>query len=361
MKICYLADIKSQHTEKWCKYFLEKGYEIHVISLRAGEIDGVNVHSLEVDNTVSEKEKSSGKIGYLKKIKRIKDLVKEINPDILHAHYASSYGLLGALCNYHPYVISLWGSDVLLFPKEGFIQKQVLKYNFNKSDEIFSTSEYMAKEAKKYTDKNIHITPFGIDMNIFNDKEERSNNEINIGIVKSLEKVYGIEYLINAFKIIIDKYPDKKINLNIVGKGTQKDALKDLVVNLKLENTVKFLGTMPLENIGKFYNKTHIAVVPSLSESFGVTVLEAEACGVPVIVSDIEAFEETSIVGETSLMCKKKDVTSLVECMSKLIEDEDLRIRMGKCGKEFVSKNYEINHTFNRINDLYKNINKKSY
>ena len=358
MKICYLADIKSQHTEKWCKYFLEKGYEIHVISLRSGEIEGVTVHSLEMDNSIAQKENSSDKIGYLKKVMRVRELVNEINPDILHAHYASSYGLLGALCNYHPYIISLWGSDVLLFPKEGFIQKNILKYNFKKADGIFSTSQYMAREAKKYTNKNIHITPFGIDINIFDDKEKRSIDEINIGIVKSLEKVYGIEYLINAFDSIVNKYPDKKISLNIIGEGTQEKPLKDLVKKLRLENKVNFLGTMPLEKIGEFYNKMHIAVVPSLSESFGVTVLEAQACGIPVVVSDIEAFEETTIVGETSLMCKKKDVDSLAECLEKLILDKDLRVEMGRKGRLFARENYEANSIFTNIDNLYKDINK---
>lgn len=358
MKICYLADIKSQHTEKWCKYFLGKGYEIHVISLRSGEIEGVTVHSLEIDNSVAQQEGSIGKIGYLKKIIKIRSLVKEIKPDILHAHYGSSYGLLGALCNYHPYVISLWGSDVLLFPKEGFLQKNILKYNFKKADEIFSTSKYMAREAKKYTSKNIHVTPFGIDINIFNDKQERSKKEINIGIVKSLEKIYGIDYLVNAFNIIVNKYPDKKISLNIIGQGTQEKSLKDLVLKLGLQDKVNFLGTMSLEKIGEFYNKMHIAAVPSLSESFGVTVLEAQACGVPVVVSDIEAFEETTIVGETSLMCKKKDVNSLVECLEKLILNEDLRIEMGKKGRVFARENYETNSIFNDIDNLYKDIKK---
>ena len=359
MKICYLTDVNSQHTEKWCKYFLEKGYEIHVISLRNGNIEGVNVHSLEIDNSVAQKENSSQKIGYLKQIRKIKKLVKEINPDILHAHYASSYGLLGALCNYHPYIISLWGSDVLLVPKEGVVQKQILKYNLKKADEIFSTSNYMKIEAQKYTDKNINITPFGIDINIFNDKENRSNDCINIGIVKSLEKVYGIDYLIKAFKYIIDKYPDKKLSLNIIGEGTQEKSLKDLVNSLKLEDKVKFLGKTSQEGVSEFYNKMHIAVVPSLSESFGVTVLEAQACGIPVVVSDIKAFEETSIVGETSLMCKKQDVISLAESLEKLILNEDLRIEMGKKGKKFVRENYEINYLFNQINNLYENINNK--
>ena len=116
MKICYLADINSAHTHKWLNYFLAKGYDIHVISLGKGEYEGVTVHSLDIQDTTMKKTSDRSKLEYLKKIKRVKQLVKEISPDILHAHYASSYGLLGALTNYHPYVISVWGSDVYDFP-----------------------------------------------------------------------------------------------------------------------------------------------------------------------------------------------------------------------------------------------------
>lgn len=66
--------------------------------------------------------------------------------------------------NYRPYIISAWGTDVYEFPKNGFIQKKIIKYNFKKADYLFSTSRSMSNEMKKYTDKEISITPFGIDL-----------------------------------------------------------------------------------------------------------------------------------------------------------------------------------------------------
>ncbi|MDQ9894055.1 glycosyltransferase, partial [Acinetobacter baumannii] len=80
------------------------------------------------------------KIEYLKVIKEIKKIIYDIKPDILHAHYASSYGLIGSLVNYKPYIISAWGTDTYEFPNNGFIQKYIIKYNLKKADYIFSTS-----------------------------------------------------------------------------------------------------------------------------------------------------------------------------------------------------------------------------
>ena len=83
MKICYLADINSAHTHKFLNYFVKKGYDIHVISLGKGEYDGVKVHSLDIEDDVMKGKSEKGKVGYLKKIKRVKELINEIKPDIL--------------------------------------------------------------------------------------------------------------------------------------------------------------------------------------------------------------------------------------------------------------------------------------
>lgn len=354
MKICYLADINSYHTKKWCKYFVLKGYEVHVISISSGECEGVNVHSLELNSSISKKEKSFGKLSYLNRIKRIKEIVRNIKPDILHAHYASSYGLFGAICNYHPYIISLWGSDILLFPREGFIQRSIIKYNFRKADRIFSTSLYMKDEAKRYTNKSIDITHFGIDTSIFYNKETRDEENITIGIVKSLEKIYGIDYLIRAFSNLLNRY--ENIKLEIVGDGTQEESLRNLAIELGVRDKVNFKGRLNSNQVAEFYNKINIAVFPSISESFGVSVLEAQACGLPVIVSDIKAFRETTLIGESSLLCKIKDAKSIELALEKLIIDGKLRSRMGKIGSEFVRSNFEENNEFEKIEKIYNEI-----
>lgn len=357
MKICYLADINSYHTKKWCKYFVSKGHDVNVISISDGECEGVKVHSLSINSSLSKKEKSFGKLSYLNRIKKIKDIINEINPDILHAHYASSYGLFGALSNYHPYIISLWGSDILLFPKEGFIQKNIIKYNFKKADRIFSTSSYMKKEAKLYTNKSIDITPFGIDTSIFYNKNIREDNILTIGIVKSLEKIYGIDYLIRAFANLRKKYTN--IQLKIVGEGTQEEALKELAIKLGVSEDISFIGRLSTYEVADFYNKINIGVFPSLSESFGVSVLEAQACGVPVIVSDIEAFRETTIIGKSSLVCKIQDSKSIEEKLEKLILDKELRSNMGQVGSQFVRENFEENVEFEKVERIYNDIIKK--
>ncbi|MFL0246908.1 glycosyltransferase [Candidatus Clostridium stratigraminis] len=358
MKICYLSDANSIHTKKWCDFFKRKGYDVHVISLNSGEIEGVSVHSCHIELAKVRNGSLYSKLNYITYVSKIKKLIAEIKPDILHAHYATSYGLLGALSGFKPYIISVWGSDVYDFPNGNILKKEILRYNLSKADIILSTSKVMAAETKKYTNKSIEVTPFGVNINVFKPAENKYKvkDKIIIGTVKTLEAKYGIEYLIRAFAIVNKKY--KNLYLEIAGEGTQKEYLKNLCKELEIESYTKFLGFLSQDKVVDTLNRFDIAVFPSTldSESFGVAAVEAQACGTPVIVSDVGGLPEATANGITSLVTKKKNVDELVNAMEKLISDTDLRIKMGENGRRFVIDNYNIEENFSKVDFIYKAI-----
>ncbi|MEG1410453.1 MAG: glycosyltransferase family 4 protein [Terrisporobacter sp.] len=356
--ICYLADASNPHTIKWCNYFKERGFDIHVISLNEGSIDGVTVYNFNFDVKELKNESPFKKMKYITVLSSIKKIIKEIKPDILHAHYASSYGMLGSLLNYHPYVISVWGTDIYDFPNGGFIQNKIIKHNLKKADYIFSTSKDMARETSKYTDKHIYITPFGIDMDVFKPIENKENKDDTfvIGTIKTLEKKYGIEYLIKAFKDVKDDNSEKKIVLKIGGSGSQMDNLMNLTKELNLQSDIKFLGRIPLDKVSDTFNTFDVAVFPSLRESFGVAALEAQSCEVPVIVSNVGGHPEVVENNQTGIIIPSENTTELKDAIIKIIENEETRIKMGKNGRKFVEKNYEVNLNFNEIEQIYLSI-----
>lgn len=358
--ICYLADASNPHTIKWCNYFKNKGYNIHVISLNEGKIDEVNVHNFNFNVKELKNESSLKKIKYITAIKEIKKLIKEIKPDILHAHYASSYGLLGSLLNYKPYVLSVWGTDIYDFPNGGIIQKSIIKYNLKKADYIFSTSKDMAKETNKYTDKKIFITPFGIDTDFFKPLKKVSNDTFTVGIIKTLEKKYGVDDLIKGFKLLKEENPNKEIKLKIAGSGSQLDNLENMIKELNINKCVEFLGRIPLDKVSDVFNTFDVAVFPSLRESFGVSALEAQACEIPTVVSNVGGHPEVLINGETGMIVETKSPNQIKECLAELMEDDKLRTKMGQAGRKFVKENYELNSNFDDINKIYIEILKKN-
>ena len=195
-------------------------------------------------------------------------------------------------------------------------------------------------------------------MEFFKPKEnlKSKDNSFIIGTIKTLEKKYGIDYLIKGFKIVKDKNPNLHLKLKIAGNGSQLDNLKELVKELNLEDSVEFLGRIPLNEVSNVFNSFDIAVFPSLRESFGVAAVEAQACGIPVIVTSVGGHPEVVINDKTGIIVESENSRQISDAILKLLNDENLRKSMSIEGRNFVKENYEINLNFNAIEDIYKEI-----
>jgi len=356
MKICFLSNVNSPHTIKWCEFFLKNGHEVHLISFDPGEIKDVNVH--HIDLNITSHSSRMKKIKYLFSFRQVKKIINNIKPDIIHAHRATGYAFVAAKSKFHPYILSVWGSDVYDLPKNK-IYKKFIQFNLNKADYIFSTSNAMKKQVQKLVKKEIIVTPFGVDISLFKPIIGlKDDSKIVIGTIKTLSPKYGIDYLIKAFKIVKDNNPYSNIELHIAGKGEQEIELRNLCKFLKIDKYVKFLGFLNQQEVIKAFNTFDVAVFPSTldSESFGVAAVEAQACGIPVIVSNVGGLPESTKPGFSSILVESKNEKKLAEAIEILVKDEKLRIQMGKNARKFIEENYNIDDNFGKVEKFYKSI-----
>lgn len=354
MRICFVAPANNYHTQKWCKWFSERGHEIHVISFVKAALETAVVHF--IDAGVKTEDKDLQKLKYLFTGKQIKKIIRNINPDIVSVHYATSYGAAAALSGLRGYILSIWGTDIYGFPKKSFLHKMLLIYSLRKAQYIFSTSKAMADEAHKYTNNKIEITPFGVDTNLFHPSKRRRKNEQNdfiIGTVKTLAPKYGIEYLLKAAAIIKNEYPNISLKLRIAGKGSHEKEYKELSAKLGIEDITVWLGFISQEKAAEEWANMDIAVVASESESFGVSAVEAQACGTAVIISDIPGLMEATSPGVTSVIVKRKNERAIADAVIELYRNTQKRIEMGNCGVKFVCENYSLDMCFEKIEALF--------
>jgi len=361
MKICFLAPANNYHTKKWCNWFASQGHEVHVVSFIKDSIDNVTVHY--IDTGASSDSSDSKKIKYLLKAGQVKKIVDEICPDIVNVHYATSYGTVAALAGLKSYILSVWGSDVYDFPQKSFLHRWMLEYSLYKAKYIFSTSQAMADETHKYTKKKIEITPFGVNMDLFNpNKRTRSydlqqDGKFIVGTVKALTPKYGIDYLLRAVSIIKKEHPEIPIYVRIAGKGEKELEYKELAEQLEIADIVTWLGFIPQEEAAREWANMDIAVIPSLQESFGVSAVEAQACQVPVIISDVPGLKEATRPQISSVVLEKIDAREIADDILQLYENEHLRIAYGIAGRKFVDREFEINHCFKKIEKIYEKYN----
>ncbi len=357
-KIVLLSDAGSIHTKKWAKFFLSENFEIHIISLTDADIENVKIHKLK--SFAYSKRKNNMQYNKLmvlfEVMHQIRRLLKKIDPDILHAHFASSYGFFAALSNYHPFFLSVWGYDTITFPKKSFIHKSIIKYTLKKADKLFSTSKFLADETSKYTNKELIVTPFGVDTTTFKPGMETKDNKFVFGTVKALETKYGIDFLLKAVNLIKDKLLNWE--LWIAGTGTKEEELKELAKSLGIDKNTKFLGRIPHEQVPNLLQKMHLFTVTSVweCESFGVAAVEAEAVGLPVIASDLGGLSEVIVNGDTGFHIEPRNIEDIANKILYLYENKDIRENLGKKARENVLKKYVWKDNAKIMLDEYKKI-----
>ncbi len=216
----------------------------------------------------------------MKFVGSLKKAIQQFKPDVVHAHYATSYGLIGALSGFHPFVISAWGTDVMKFPQKNIINKTILKYNLRKADAICATSNTIKEFLKPVTDKAVQVIPFGVDVNEFCKIEVNSlfdKNTFVIGSIKPLEELYNTDVLLKAFASLKKKHSNKALKLLIIGEGSQLESLKQLSSELEISNEVTFTGRISFSEVSNYFNMLDVLVNISDYESFGVSVIEAKS------------------------------------------------------------------------------------
>lgn len=356
MKIVLIAGADSIHTVRWANCLTKYGHEVHVISQHSslGKFDSIiKLHLFPF----------RGILGYFTMVKTVRKLIDEIQPDIINAHYASGYGTTVRLVNFHPYLLSVWGSDIFIFPYKSFLHKWFVKKNILAADSVASTSLAMSEQIRKIVPdiKDIAITPFGVDINKFeNDFQLTNNTIITIGTVKTMDYIYGIDILIEAFSILLVRFQNREnqkkiiLKLRLVGGGKQLNEYVLLTHKLNIQDSVEFIGQIDHADVPNELNKLDIYVALSRSESFGVAVLEAGAAGKPVVVSNVGGLPEVVIPNETGLIVKSDNVFEAANAIEKLILNFELRKYMSLNAKNHVSNNYSWDVSIQKMIDLYE-------
>lgn len=360
-----MSDSSSEHTEKWALGLAAHGIKIGLFSFNRARYpwyEGIeNIELLFESNQHVSGSALFEKIKYLNYLKPLRKKIKEFNPDIVHAHYATSYGLLAILSRFKVVGVSVWGSDVYDFPKQNFLFKRLLEYIFTKATFICSTSYCMKNEALNYTNKSIIVTPFGIDVEKFNRQDNdlpfSNSNEITIGNIKALETKYGAEILIKSFYEVVNHFPEKNFKLYLIGDGSQKENYVRLCSNLGISDHVIFISRIAHSEIAKWHKKIDIFVSLSIldSESFGVSLVEAMASKSCVIATSVAGFKE--VLGEDDTLGKivtKNSVLEASQALIDIIDNPTLALQKVEKARERVVNLYNWKYNVKQMIDVYR-------
>ena len=343
MKIALLSAANSVHTVKIANGLAGLGHAVALYSL-AAHADPDNAVDPAVTVTYLPKK------GYAANAKALKQGLAAFGPDVLYAHYATGYGTLARRAAFHPTVLAVWGSDVYDFPRKSPFHAALLRRNLAFADAVFSTSRCMARRTMQYTAKQPLVTPFGVDLNVFR-PQPHARGQVCIGFLKTVAPKYGLDVLLRAFAQLTRKRPDLDVTLSVYGDGPKAEAMQALSRTLGVAEKVTFFGRVPHADVPAALQTMDIFCAPSTlnSESFGVAAVEAMACGLPCVVSDVDGLQEVTRHGETGLTVPRRNADALCDALIKLTENGGLRRTMGQAARERAAVAYDWQNNLRTI------------
>lgn len=365
MRICYLANVKGWHQTKWAEYFINKGYEVYFISGDTSRLSYIkeDLKGVKKIYYLPHRFIINPKISFLYNLIRLplivyqlKRFLKEIKPDILHAHEAQ-YGFWGALSGFHPLIFTPMGSDIIIQAQRYLLYKWIARITFRYVDMVTGDSLLLQESGFKIGAKreNNYIIQNGVDTKQFNPKVDRTRIRKELGLgdspvilsVRSFQKIYNIDLIIRLAPKILASLPSVRF-IFLYGFGDLEHELKNLALELRVSDSMYFIGNVPYSLMPYYMKAADLCISIPSSDSSPKSVYEAMACGTPTLLSNLPWTRDFIRDRENALLVPLDSEEAIVSGIIELLTNQELRDRIIKGGLELVEEYL----------DYYKNMEK---
>lgn len=372
MKICYLADAGSVHTQRWVEYFAGRGYDVHLLSgqtVNNAISHGTQYHPLNFSKSAI---RIPGKV-LIANVVKVKKVIHQFNPDIVHAHSVLGYGVLGALSSFHPFVISAWGSDVLVAPQQSLMNKLTIRFALDRADIVLTTSHYLKGylvHEYNLPNSKVKAMPWGVDLKIFNKGHQAEVQKLkqSLGIKNAtflilsprhLSEQYSIEDIVRAVPYIVSKYPNVYL---VLLKGAAEDGLyerriDELIDELGIGKNVKIIRRhLSAQEMAVMYNACDAFVSIHKGDQFASTIQEGMACGSIPIVGNQEVYKQYLAHGKNALFFEPNEPRDIAEKVIFCIENPQLKQRFYKINRKIIEEHEDWGGNMAKVEKLYRNL-----
>ncbi|MDG6219991.1 MAG: glycosyltransferase family 4 protein [Candidatus Thermoplasmatota archaeon] len=377
MRVVFLGAANSIHLQRWVNYFAEVGWETHVISYSKplkGYSEEVSLHKLfYAKGTENMLEPLYRNV----RVKRIKNLLAKIKPDIVHAHNLAKYGEYAYLSGFRPYVLTNWGlSDLKMVQYYlGFTTKklegkryELRKMALQKASAITALVEHARCIIEKdfgVDPNNIHIFPWGIETEVFyrGYEEEVSALRKELEIEKDKKVIlsprtadpfYNIETIVKAFgKVVMKREDCVLIVLRGGGSEAHMERLRYIAKGEGMMESIRFVSDfIPFRNMPIYYNLSSVSVQIPKTDQGALSVHESMACGAVVVATDIEGNREMIRDGENGFLVDPNDLISVISSIEKAL-DQNFREKAYEINHQWIIENADWKKNSKRMADIY--------
>lgn len=358
-RVCHISPV-SIHSTRWIEAFQKKGYDVSLITdfqswvaQRPRNVPIYQLPTLVISNAHRQLIPN-----YISVVK----ILKQIKPDLIHLHTLHHYAV-AATHTHIPYILHSWGMEVLELHKLSVFRQILSRYAAAKAEKVVVDAEIMKEvwiSAGIPQDK-VEVIPFGVDTDLFNPNINGKPVREKLGIEKDDIVImssrpffphYDIECLIKAVPTIVETH--KNVKFIIKGKGPLETNIKKLANKLRVHQYIKFTSPVAYKEVAHYLAASDVYVSTSLIDSTSVSLLEAMACGLPPITTNIPGNREWIRDGVNGLLYPPKDHVALAERIVGLVEDQDLRKKFGERNNRLIIERAAWKDCISKMEAIYQ-------
>lgn len=280
-RLLIFGDATSVHLQRWVAQMASHGFDVHVATRRPAAVPGAS--------TVTAVNPGASAWGWFTALRQVRRLTRRLGPRWVHGHYVTSYGLWAAACGLHPVVLTAWGSDILVTPAQHWWMRALVGWTLRHADLITADSSDMLQAITVYHPQAAcHLVSWGADTEFFTPADVPAQG-FDVVSLRSWEALYSIDVLIEGFARFIQQHPQARSRLHLLGGGSLEASLREQVGQRGLDSRVVFHGRLDDAGMRSVLRQSRVCVSVPLSDATSVSMLEAMACGLSIIASDLPA------------------------------------------------------------------------
>jgi glycosyltransferase involved in cell wall biosynthesis len=347
-RILLLGDARQVHLHRWSRYLSDVGFEVLGVSLEPTDAMPGACERIRVPRVLPDF------MRYPAATPAIRRLIGRFEPDVVNAHFLPNYGVIAALSGFDPWVLSTWGSDIMLLPQKSAFHMRRTRFVIRRATHITSDAEVMSKRLVEVgADPTRVITfPFGVDRDVFHPSEiPVSRDRPRILSNRKIEPVYNIETIILAVSEVIRSVPGAR--LTVAGTGSARRKLENDVRRGKASESIRFTGDVPHSEVPELLRDHDIFVSVALSDTTSVSLLEAMACGLFPVVSDIPANREWIEHGRNGFVVPARDFEALSHAIVDAWNRPQLRESAKKINADLIETRADWYRNMSSVRELF--------